>query len=172
MKNKNKNKNKNKMKNKSLTKKIKNMGFFYSNDGRSFSTTLSYYNNPQILLTPKGVDDNRAAIIIQNWWKKNNPKMKNEHDACVRIQNWWINNRESEYYYLFVDNSKFYIDELYNRLLTVVIPGIEYICVKKKDTFPKCILLKSNLSQATLDNKIKNTLLLIGYNYQFVLNKN
>ena len=75
------------------------MGFFYSNDGRSFSTTLSYYNNPQILLTPKGVDDNRAAIIIQNWWKKNNPKMKNEHDACVRIQNWWINNRESEYYY-------------------------------------------------------------------------
>lgn len=148
------------------------MGFFYSNDGRSFSTTLSYDNNPQILLTPKGVDDNHAAIIIQTWWKQHNPKIKNHHDASVLIQNWWINNRTYEYYYLFVDNSKFYIDELYDRLLTVVIPGIEYICVKKKDTFPKCILLKSNLPQPVLNNEIKDVLLLIGYNYQFVLNKN
>lgn len=148
------------------------MGFFYSNDGRSFSTTLSYDNNPQILLTPKGVDDNRAAIVIQNWWKQYNPKVKNEQRASVLIQNWWRNNRTSQYYYLFVDNSKFYIEELYDRLLTIVIPDIEYICVKKKDTFPKCILLKSNLHKTILDNEIKDVLKLIGYNYQFVLNKN
>jgi hypothetical protein len=146
------------------------MGFFYSNDGRSFSTTLD--NNSQILLTPKGVDDNRAVIIIQNWWKKYNPKIKNKRDASIVIQNWWRNNRRFEYYYLFVDNSKFYIEELYDRLLTVVIPGIEYICVKKKYTFPKCILLKSDLHKAVLDNEIRNVLVLIGYNYQFILNKN
>jgi hypothetical protein len=95
-------------------------------------------------------------------------------DVDIRqgIQNWWKQNRDSEYYYLFIDNSRFYIEELYNRLLTVVIPGIDYICVKKKDTFPKCILIKTNLHKSVLNNEIKEVLILIGYNYQFVLNKN
>lgn len=157
------------MKNKMSNYFNKKMGFFYSNDYRSFSSTL---DKPQILLTQKGMDDNRAVIKIQNWWKKYNPKIKNKQDASIIIQNWWRNNRKFEYYYLFIDNSKFYTEELYDRLLSIVIPGIEYICVKKKDTFPKCILIKSTLHKAVLDDEIKNVLLLIGYNYQFVLNKN
>jgi hypothetical protein len=148
------------------------MGFFYSNDGRSFSTTLSYDINPQILLTPKGVDDTRAAMIIQSWWRQYNPKTKKQQKASICIQTWWRLNRTFQYYYLFIDNSKFYIEELYDRLLTVIVPGIEYICVKKKDTFPKCILLKTDLHKSILDYEIKHVLLLIGYNYQFVLNKN
>lgn len=145
------------------------MEFFYSNDGRSFSTTLSYCNNPQIFLTPKGVNDNRAAITIQNWWRKSN--MKNEQNASILIQNWWRNTRKTQYYYLFVENSNFDIDELYERLLSVIIPGIEYICVKKISIFPKCILVKTNLDQNTLNAEIKDVLQLVGYNYQFVLNK-
>lgn len=148
------------------------MGFFYSNDGRSFSTTLSYDNNPQILLTPKGVEDNTAAIIIQNWWKLYNNKIKRENDASIIIQKWWKNNRNFNYYYLFIDNSSFPIEELYKRLLTVIIPGIKYICIKKKDTFPKCILIKTNLDKNVLDYEIKDALRLIAYNYQFVINKN
>ena len=147
------------------------MGFFYSKDGRSFSTSLSYHNNPQILLTPKGVEDNTAAIIIQNWWKLYNNKIKRENDASIIIQKWWKNNRNFNYYYLFIDNSHFPIEELYNRLLTVIIPGIKYICIKKKDTFPKCILIKTNLDKNTLDYEIKDVLRLIAYNYQFVITK-
>jgi len=147
------------------------MGVFYSNDGKSFSTT---YNDPCKVPLPtlsidgKVVNDTRSAIIIQKWW--NNQKTRKRQNAS--IQNWWKQNRDSEYYYLFIDNSRFYIEELYNRLLTVVIPGIDYICVKKKDTFPKCILIKTNLHKSVLDNEIKEVLILIGYNYQFVLNKN
>lgn len=44
------------------------MGFFYSNDGRYITTTLSA--PPQTLLTQKGLRDNDAAIIIQRWWKR------------------------------------------------------------------------------------------------------
>lgn len=116
--------------------------------------------------------DKKAAIIIQNWWKNKKCIYKKERDASTRIQNWWKQNRDSEYYYLFIENSNFYIEELYNRLLTVVIPGINYICVKKKDTFPKCILIKTNLHKTVLNNEIKEVLRLVGYNYQFVLNKN
>jgi hypothetical protein len=144
------------------------MGVFYSNDGKSLSTT---YNDPckvPLILDGKVVNDTRSAIIIQKWW--NNQKTRKRQNAS--IQNWWKQNRDSEYYYLFIDNSRFYIEELYNRLLTVVIPGIDYICVKKKDTFPKCILIKTNLHKSVLDNEIKEVLILIGYNYQFVLNKN
>ena len=148
------------------------MGFFYSNDGRSFSTTLAYDNNPQILLTPKGVDDNKAAIIIQNWWKLYNRKNFRENNASVNIQRWWRKNRNFNYYYLFIDNASFYIEELYQRLLTVIIPGVEYVCIKKKDTFPKCILIKTNLHKSALDYEIKEVLQLVGYNYQFVINKN
>jgi hypothetical protein len=148
------------------------MGFFYSNDGRSFSTTLDYDNNPQILLTPKGVDDNKAAIIIQNWWKLYNCKILKENNASVHIQRWWRKNRNCNYYYLFIDNAAFYIEELYERLLTIIIPDIEYICVKKRDAFPKCILIKTNLHKSVLDYEIKQVLLLVGYNYQFVINKN
>jgi hypothetical protein len=144
------------------------MGFFYSNDGRSFSTT---HSNPQVFLTSKGIDDNSSAMIIQKWWK-NNQKTKKRRDASARIQNWWKENRDSEYYYLFIENSNFYIEELYNRLLTVVIPGINYICIKKKDTFPKCILIKTNLDKSVLNNEIKEVLRLVGYNYQFILNQN
>ena len=145
------------------------MTIFYSNYGRtftegSFSTT---HGNPQV---QKRIDDTRSAMTIQKWWRENNRKTR--RNASARIQNWWKQNRDSEYYYLFIDNSRFYIEELYNRLLTVVIPGINYICVKKKDTFPKCILIKTNLHKAVLDNEIKEVLILIGYNYQFVLNKN
>lgn len=146
------------------------MGFFYSNDGRSFSTTLSYSNNPQIFLTPKGVRDNNAAIIIQNWWKKCN--VKNEQDASILIQNWWRNTRRFQYCYLFVENSNFDIDELYERLLSVIIPGIEYICIKKKGIFPKCILVKTNLDKTTLNAEVKDVLQSVGYNYQFVINEN
>jgi len=83
-----------------------------------------------------------AAISIQKLWKRKNVKIKQEMDAS---NNWWKENRDSEYYYLFIENSNFYIEELYNRLLTIIIPGIDYICIKKKDTFPKCILIKTNL---------------------------
>lgn len=145
------------------------MSFFYSNDGRSFSTTLSYSNTPQIFLTPKGVNDNRAASIIQNWWKKCN--MKTEQDASILIQNWWRNTRRSPYYYLFVENSNFNIDELYERLLSIIIPGIEYICVKKISIFPKCILVKTTLDKITLNAEIKDVLSSVGYNYQFVINE-
>jgi hypothetical protein len=145
------------------------MGFFYSNDGRSFSTT---HSNPQVFLTSKGIEDNSSAMIIQKWWRKNSQKTKKRRNASARIQNWWKENRDSEYYYLFIENSNFYIEELYNRLLTVIIPGIHYICIKKKDTFPKCILIKTNLDKSVLNNEIKEVLRLVGYNYQFVLNKN
>lgn len=129
------------------------MGFIYLN---SFSTQ----------------HEKKAAIIIQNWWKNKKGIYKKERDASILIQKWWKQNRDSEYYYLFIENSNFYIEELYNRLLTVVIPGINYICVKKKDTFPKCILVKTNLHKTVLNNEIKEVLRLVGYNYQFVLNKN
>lgn len=146
-------------------------GFYYSRDGRSFSTTFS---NPQILLTPKGVDDTKATIIIQNWWKKRQVVFKNtkRRNASIIIQKWWKKIRTYNYYYLFIDNSNFYIEELYNRLLTVLIPGIEYICIKNVSTFPKCIFIKSNLHKAMLDNEIHHVLRFVGYNYQFVLNKN
>ena len=136
------------------------MVFYYYNDDRSFSTT---HSNPQVYF---------SAMTIQKWWRKNNQKTKKRRDASVRIQNWWKENRDSEYYYLFIENSNFYIEELYNRLLTVIIPGIHYICIKKKDTFPKCILIKTNLDKSVLNNEIKEVLRLVGYNYQFVLNKN
>jgi hypothetical protein len=118
------------------------------------------------------LNDKKAATLIQNWWKNKKGICNEKRDASILIQKWWKQNRDSEYYYLFIENSNFYIEELYNRLLTVVIPGIDYICVKKKDTFPKCILIKTNLHKAVLDNEIKEVLGLIGYNYQFVLNKN
>jgi hypothetical protein len=115
---------------------------------------------------------NDSAMIIQNWWRKSNSKTKKEEKASICIQEWWERNRTFKYYYLFTDNSRFYIEELYDRLLSVVIPDIQYICVKKKDTFPKCILLKTNLHKEVLDDEIKRVLRMIGYNYQFVLNKN
>jgi hypothetical protein len=168
------------------------MGFFYSNDGKSFSTTYNYPCKVPLMIDGKVVNDTHSAMIIQKWW--NNQKTRKRQNASVStftddvdirqgtftddvdirqgIQNWWKQNRDSEYYYLFIDNSRFYIEELYNRLLTVVIPGIDYICVKKKDTFPKCILIKTNLHKSVLNNEIKEVLILIGYNYQFVLNKN
>jgi hypothetical protein len=137
------------------------MGFIYFDNYNSFSTT----NNKK---------EEVAAISIQNWWKRKNCNFKNkeEIDASILIQKWWKKNRDVEYYYLFIENSNFYIEELYNRLLTIVIPGIDYICIKKKDTFPKCILIKTNLHKAILNNEIKEVLRLVGYNYQFVLNKN
>jgi len=115
-----------------------------------------------------------AAVSIQNWWKKYRQDyiLKEKKDASILIQKWWQTNRDSEYYYLFIENSNFYIEELYNRLLTIVTPGIHYICIKKKDTFPKCILIKTNLHKTVLCNEIKQVLRLVGYNYQFVLNQN
>jgi len=118
--------------------------------------------------------DKKAAILIQNWWKNKKSvfKKKEEMDASILIQKWWKLNRDAEYYYLFIENSNFYIEELYNRLLSIVVPGIQYICVKKKDTFPKCILIKTSLHKEELYNEIKDVLRLVGYHYQFVLNKN
>ncbi len=141
--------------------------FYSSIDQKLFSTT---HNN--LFLTQQGINNDHSAMIIQNWWRKSNSKTKKEDKASICIQEWWKRNRTFKYYYLFTDNSRFYIEELYDRLLSVVIPGIQYICVKKKDTFPKCILLKTNLHKEVLDDEIKRVLRMIGYNYQFVLNKN
>lgn len=44
------------------------MGFFYSNDGRTCTSTLDV--RPTTFLTPQGERDTKAAITIQRWWRK------------------------------------------------------------------------------------------------------
>ena len=46
------------------------MGIYYSEDGRSCTSTLDY--PPVTCLTPKGRRDTDAAIIIQKWWRRIN----------------------------------------------------------------------------------------------------
>lgn len=46
------------------------MGIYYSEDGRSCTSTLDY--PPVTYLTPKGRRDTDAAIIIQRWWRRIN----------------------------------------------------------------------------------------------------
>jgi hypothetical protein len=43
------------------------MGFFYSGDGRQCTSTLDF--PASAYLTPKGIKDTDAAIIIQRWWR-------------------------------------------------------------------------------------------------------
>ena len=112
------------------------------------------------------INKNTAALVIQNWWITNK-----RQNAISTIQKWWVNNRDYNYYYLFIDNSNFYIEELFDRLRTVIVPGIHYICVKKKDTFPKCILFKSNLHRSVINSELRNILQSVGYNYQYVVNQ-
>lgn len=44
------------------------MGFFYSNDGRTCTSTLDV--KPTTFLTQQGEHETKAATIIQRWWKK------------------------------------------------------------------------------------------------------
>jgi hypothetical protein len=44
------------------------MGFYYSKDGRYFSSSLSL--DKDLYLNPKGLNDIDATIIIQRWWKQ------------------------------------------------------------------------------------------------------
>lgn len=44
------------------------MGFFYSNDGRTCTSTLDV--KPTTFLTPQGERETKAATIIQRWWRK------------------------------------------------------------------------------------------------------
>lgn len=44
------------------------MGFYYSQDGRWVTCTLEY--PPHTYLTEKGHKDTKAAIIIQQWFRK------------------------------------------------------------------------------------------------------
>jgi hypothetical protein len=44
------------------------MGIYYSEDGRSCTSTLDY--PVSTYLTDKGVTDTDAAIIIQRWWRR------------------------------------------------------------------------------------------------------
>jgi hypothetical protein len=54
------------------------MGFYYSNDGRYITATCE---TPMSFLTPKGMRDTKAAIIIQKWWRSTK--------AAIIIQKWW-----------------------------------------------------------------------------------
>lgn len=44
------------------------MGFFYSNDGKTCTSTLDV--RPTTFLTPQGERETKAATVIQKWWRK------------------------------------------------------------------------------------------------------
>jgi hypothetical protein len=52
------------------------MGLYYSDDGRFCTSTLYY--PLETFLTEKGIDDTKAAIIIQRWWRKKRAMRLNE----------------------------------------------------------------------------------------------
>ena len=74
-------------------------------------------------------------------------------------------------YLLFVDTSKMYIYDVYDRLLSIVVEDILYTEVLQNDIIKNAIVIQTNLQENDIIKEVSEILFLIGYNYKFEILK-
>jgi hypothetical protein len=74
-------------------------------------------------------------------------------------------------YLLFTQVNILTINELYERLLSVLVPGIEYPGFLNDNVIKNAIIVKTNLSDNDIFLELKEILSIIGYDGRFYLLK-
>jgi hypothetical protein len=78
---------------------------------------------------------------------------------------------ESFQYLLFTQTNMLTTNELYERLLSVLVPGIEYPGFLNDNIIKNAIVVKTNLSDNEIFLELKEILSIIGYDGRFYLLK-